>query len=60
VVLGTAGIAIDVRYQAISDLGQVAINKVLQGLQGLRTKLGIPDLVLNAVRIPPASPTNPK
>ena len=57
VVLGTAGFTIDVRYQATSDLGQVAINMVLQSL---RAKLGMPDLMLNAVRIPAANPTNQK
>ena len=51
VVLGTAGIAIDVRYQAAKDLGEVPINMVLQSL---RTKLGMPDLTLKAERIRPA------
>jgi uncharacterized hydrophobic protein (TIGR00271 family) len=55
VVLGTAGIAIDVRYQATSDLSQVAINMVLQSV---RAKLGMPDLMLNAERIPPPIPAN--
>jgi hypothetical protein len=55
VVLGTAGIAIDVRYQATSDLSQVAINMVLQSV---RAKLGMPDLILNAERIPPPIPAN--
>ena len=48
VVLDTAGIAIDVRYQAPKDLGEVPINMVLQSL---RTKLGMPDLTLKAERI---------
>jgi uncharacterized membrane protein len=51
VVLGTAGIEVDVRYQAAKDLGAVPIGMVLQNL---RTKLGIPDLTLKTVRIPPA------
>jgi hypothetical protein len=55
VVLSTAGMALDVRYRSAGDLGQAAINTVLQGL---RTKLGIPDLMLNAERIPPAIPVN--
>ncbi len=50
VVLGTAGIAIDVRYQATKDLGNVPINMVLQSL---RTKLGTPDLTLKIERIRP-------
>jgi uncharacterized membrane protein len=55
VVLGTAGIAIDVRYHASGNLDQAAINIVLRGL---RAKLGIPDLMLNAQRIAPAIPAN--
>ena len=51
VVLGTAGVEVDVRYQAAKDLGAVPIGMVLQNL---RTKLGIPDLTLKTVRIPPA------
>ena len=51
VVLSTAGIAIDVRYQATKDLGDVPINMVLQSL---RTKLGMPDLTLKTERIRPA------
>ena len=51
VVLSTAGIVIDVRYQATTDLGKVPINMVLQSL---RTKLGMPDLTLKAERIRPA------
>ena len=47
VVLSTAGIAIDVRYQATKDLGEVPLNMVLQSL---RTKLGMPDLTLKAER----------
>ena len=49
VVLGTAGIEVDVRYQAAKDLGAVPISMVLQSLQ---TRLGIPDLTLKAQRIP--------
>lgn len=51
VVLSTAGIAINVRYQATKDLGEVPLNMVLQSL---RTKLGMPDLTLNAERSRPA------
>ena len=51
VVVGTAGIAIDVRYQATKDLGEVPINMVLQNL---RNKLEMPDLTLTAERIRPA------
>ena len=49
-VLGIAGIAIDVRYQAAKELGKVPIDMVLHSLQ---TKLGIPDLTLKAERIRP-------
>jgi hypothetical protein len=51
VVLGTAGIAIDVRYQAAKELGKVPIDMVLESL---RTKLGIPDLTLKAERVRPS------
>jgi hypothetical protein len=51
VVLSTAGIGIEVRYQATKDLGEVPLNMVLQSL---RTKLGMPDLTLKAERIRPA------
>ena len=51
VVLGTAGIAIDVRYQAAKELGKVPIGMVLHSLQ---TKLGIPDLTLKAERVRPS------
>ena len=55
VVLGTAGITIEVRYEAAQDLGAAAISMVLQGLQ---TKLGMPDLMLNAARISAGKPAN--
>jgi hypothetical protein len=51
VVLSTAGIAINVRYQATKDLGEVPLNMVLQSL---RTKLGMSDLTLKAERSRPA------
>ena len=51
ILLGSAGIAIDVRYQAARDLGDVPINMVQKGL---RTRLGIADLTLEAERILPA------
>lgn len=54
VVLGASSLTIDVRYQAAKDLGQVPINMVLRSL---RTKLGMPDLVLNAERMPPVPKT---
>jgi hypothetical protein len=54
VVLSAAGIAIDVRYRATKDLGEVPIDMVLQSL---RTKLGMPDLTLQAERIRPARAT---
>ena len=54
VVLGVAGMAINIRYQSAKDLGDVPINMVLQNL---RTKLGMPDLSLKAQRIGPARPT---
>ena len=58
VVLGTAGIAVEVRYQAAKDLGDVPINMVLQSL---RTKLGMPDLRLKAERIrPPRTAGTPR
>ena len=58
VILGTAGIAIDVRYQAAEDLGDVPVNMVRRSLQ---TRLGIPDLTLNAERIrPPRAPEEPR
>ena len=52
VVLGTSGTVIDVRYQAAKELGDVAINMVLQNL---RTKLGMQDLTLKTERIRPTS-----
>jgi hypothetical protein len=51
-VLGTAGIAVEVRYKASVDLGEVPIHMVLQTL---RTRLGIPELTLKTERIQPAS-----
>jgi len=54
VLLDTAGIASNVRYQAPEDLGDVPINMVLQSL---RTKLGMPDLTLKVERIRPARAT---
>jgi len=45
VVLGATGIVVEVRYQATKDLGDVPINMVLQCV---RTKLGLPDLILMA------------
>jgi uncharacterized hydrophobic protein (TIGR00271 family) len=51
VVLSTAGIAINVRYQATKDLGEVPLNMVLQSL---RAKLGMLDLTLKAERSRPA------
>ena len=51
VVLGTAGVEVDVRYQAAKDLGKVPIGMVLQSLQ---TRLEMPDLTLKTVRLPPA------
>jgi hypothetical protein len=55
VVLGTAGITIEVHYQAAQDLGAAAISMVLHSLQ---TKFEMPDLMLTASRIQPAIPTN--
>lgn len=52
VVVGASGTAINVRYQATKDLGQAPLNMVLQSL---RTELGMPNLILNAERIRPAS-----
>lgn len=58
VILGTAGISLDVRYQAIKDLGDVPINMVLQSL---RIKLGIPALTLKAERVrPPHGTRDPR
>jgi hypothetical protein len=48
VVIGTAGIAVGVRYQAAKDLGEIPVNMVQQCL---RTKLGMPDLTLKVERI---------
>lgn len=53
VVLGTNGLAVDVHYQTAKDLADVPLNMVLRSL---RTKLAMPDLVLNAKRVKPAPP----
>jgi hypothetical protein len=53
VVLSADGVAIDVRYQAASDLGEVPLHMVQQNL---RIKLGMPDLVLKAERTRPPRP----
>lgn len=50
VVLGTDGVAIEVRYQAEKDLGDVPMGMVLRDL---RTKLGLPTLTLKAERTSP-------
>lgn len=50
VVLGATGLTINVRYQASQDLGDVPVHMILRSLQ---TKLGVQDLTLNAVRVPP-------
>lgn len=49
-VLSTSGVAVNVRYQASKDLGDVPLNIVLNSL---RRKLAMPDLALNAERVPP-------
>ena len=54
VVLGTAGIEINVRYQAAKDLGKIPIDMVLKSLQ---TKLGMPDLTLKPERVRPPRAT---
>jgi uncharacterized hydrophobic protein (TIGR00271 family) len=50
VVLGSGGLGIDVHYQAATDLGDPALQTVLQAL---RARLGMHDLTLNAQRVPP-------
>ncbi len=50
VILSTAGVALDVRYQGVRDLGDVPVNMVLQHL---RTKLAMPDLTLKVERTRP-------
>lgn len=50
VVLGTAGTSIDLNYGGSQNLSDETISMVLQAL---RTKLGIPDLTLQAQRISP-------
>jgi len=52
VVVGGAGLAVNVRYQAPKDLGDVPLQMVAQNL---RAKLGVPDLALHAVRVPPST-----
>jgi hypothetical protein len=49
-VSGTGGLAVSVIYQATEDLGSIPLEMVQQSL---RTKLGTPDLELNASRIVP-------
>jgi uncharacterized hydrophobic protein (TIGR00271 family) len=51
VVLNASGAAIDVHYQAAKDLGEIPLHMVLDSL---RNTLEMPDLTLNAERIPPA------
>jgi hypothetical protein len=50
-VIGAAGVQIDIRYNAARDLGEVPIHMVLQNL---RTRLGMPDLTLKTERMQPA------
>lgn len=58
VIVGAAGVAVDVHYQATKDLGEVPVKMVLQSL---RTKLGIPDLALKTERVrPPREPEKSK
>ena len=49
-VLGSTGIAIEVRYQAVKELGDIPLDMVQQSV---RKKLGLPDLTLQAKRVPP-------
>jgi len=54
VVLSASGVAIDVHYQAATELGPVPLGMVLQALQ---KKLDLPNLTLTAERVaPPAAP----
>jgi hypothetical protein len=54
IAIGPAGAVLEVRYQAPRDLGEVPLNMVQQSV---RSKLGIPGLILKAERIkPPATP----
>jgi uncharacterized hydrophobic protein (TIGR00271 family) len=55
VVTGTTGTTIDVRYEASNVLDEVSIHLLLQSL---RAKLGMPDLILNAVRVQPSPAGN--
>ncbi len=54
-VTGTTGTTIDVRYEASNVLDEVSIHLLLQSL---RAKLGMPDLILNAVRVQPSPAGN--
>ena len=53
-VVGASGIGIDVRYQAVRDLGQIPIGMILQNL---RAKLALPGLTLKAERVRPQRTT---
>jgi uncharacterized hydrophobic protein (TIGR00271 family) len=55
VVTGTTGTTIDVRYQARNALDDVSIHLLLHSL---RSKLGMPDLILNAERVQPSPAGN--
>ena len=48
VILGPAGLSVDVHYEGAKDLGKVPVNMILRSLQ---TKLGLPDLELKAERV---------
>ena len=50
VVLGASGFTVEVHYQAARELGEVPLAMILRSLQ---TSLGLPDLALNAMRVPP-------
>ena len=50
VVVSGAGLAIEVRYQAPKDLGDVPLDMVLRSV---RARLGMPDLTLKAQRVRP-------
>ena len=51
--LGAQGIALNLRYQAASDLGPIPVEVILKSL---RAKLGAPNLTLNLERTPPPRP----
>ncbi len=51
VVMAASGIAVDIRYQATKDLGDVALNMVQDSL---RKKLEMPDLILKTERTRPS------